>query len=87
MCIWEGAWTPAEGDGRKQPQLTAVSAEPPPPPLLRQVLVVAGRHRGARGTLREIDTARFQARVELRDSSSVWLEYEQLSRWAPVAAG
>eukprot|EP00887_Chlorella_sp_A99_P007746 scaffold20.g7746.t1 len=45
------------------------------------VLVLGGPHRGARGTLREIDTGRFQARVELRDGTKVWLDYEELSRF------
>ncbi|EFN55929.1 hypothetical protein CHLNCDRAFT_22710 [Chlorella variabilis] len=49
------------------------------------VLVVSGPHRGARGTLVGIDTKKFKAEVKLRggaqDGRSVWLEYEDFSRW------
>ena len=45
------------------------------------VLVLNGPHRGARGTLVDIDTGRFQARVELRDGTKVWLEYEDVAKF------
>lgn len=49
------------------------------------VLVLNGPHRGARGTLLSIDTKRFQAEVKLRggahDGRTVWLEYEDFSRF------
>lgn len=50
------------------------------------VLVVNGPQRGARGTLVEIDVARFQAKVKLSGSGSgsggVWFEYEDVSKLA-----
>ncbi|KAL4857126.1 KIN17-like protein [Chlorella vulgaris] len=49
------------------------------------VLVVNGLYRGAKGSLVGIDTKRFQAEVKLRggahDGQTVWLEYEDFSRW------
>ncbi|GFR52671.1 hypothetical protein Agub_g15295 [Astrephomene gubernaculifera] len=48
------------------------------------VLVVNGAHRGCRGTLLSIDTARYQAQVRLTEGPGrgreVWLEYEDVCK-------
>ncbi|GLC50689.1 hypothetical protein PLESTB_000408500 [Pleodorina starrii] len=49
-----------------------------------QVLVLNGAHRGSRGTLLSIDTAKYQAQIKLTDGPSrgkeVWLEYEDVCK-------
>lgn len=48
------------------------------------VLVVNGHHRGCRGTLVDINVAKFQAQVELQEGSmlglKVWLDYEDVCK-------
>ncbi len=46
------------------------------------VLVVNGPLRGKKGTLLDIDTARFQAKVATADGKEVWMEYEDICKLA-----
>uniref|UniRef100_A0A7S0WIK2 C2H2-type domain-containing protein n=1 Tax=Chlamydomonas leiostraca TaxID=1034604 RepID=A0A7S0WIK2_9CHLO len=46
------------------------------------VLFVSGPHRGSKGKLQEINTDKYQAKVQMSDGRSVWAEYEEISKLA-----
>ncbi len=48
-----------------------------------RVQVVNGPYRGAKGTLADIDTGRYQARVKLaKGGEELWMDYEDICKLA-----